>query len=167
MPTSTLQFCRPARFRRHASGTCPLRGPWLIGLPRINPRLWAAVSHRISFAAVRAHVSHLSRTRRGREPLKLVLAALYARPLSPKELPLDSGTAHTGSCFDIGKGLDHSVGNSREQAVLPSLESKVHISNGDTQSIGEARGPLSNLFCTERQSPNFLVADLANHTVGV
>jgi len=89
-------FCRAVLVRRYAGGTRPLRGPWLIGLPRINRRLWATVSQSLSFAAAHAHVSHLARTRRGREPSKLALAALHARPLSPKELRLDSSAAHTG-----------------------------------------------------------------------
>jgi len=106
---------RAALFRCHAGRTGPLRGPWLIGLPRINRRLWAAVSRRITFAAP-AHVSHLARTRRGREPSKLLLAVLHPGLLSPKELRLDSSAAHTGILLRHRQGLDHSVSNSRERA---------------------------------------------------
>jgi len=116
MTTSMPQFCRAALSRRHAGGTCPLRGPWLIGLPRINRRLWAAVSRIITLAAAPAHVSHLARTRRGREPSKLVLAVLHPGLLSPKELRLDSSAAHTGILLRHRQGLDHSVSNSRERA---------------------------------------------------
>jgi hypothetical protein len=64
--------------------------PWaVVDWPRINRRLWAAVSHSISFAAAHADVSHRPRTRRGREPSKLVLAVLHPGLLSPKELRLD------------------------------------------------------------------------------
>src|SRR6516162_3016374 len=116
MTTSMPQFCRAALSRRHAGGTCPLRGPWLIGLPRINRRLWAAVSRIITLAAAPAHVSHLARTRRGREPSKLVLAVLHPGLLSAKELRSDSSAAHTGILLRHRQGLDHSVSNSRERA---------------------------------------------------
>src|SRR6516165_1805996 len=116
MPTSTPQFGRLALFRRHAGGTCPHRGPWLSGLPRINRRLGAAVSHSIRFAATHADVSHLARTRRGREPSKRVLAVLHPGLLSPKERRLDSSAAHTGILLRHRQGLSHSVSNSRERA---------------------------------------------------
>jgi hypothetical protein len=107
---------RAALFRCPAGRTCRLRGPWLIGLPRANRRLWAAVSRRITFATAPAHVSHLARTRRGREPSKLVLAVLHPGLLSAKELRSDSSAAHTGILPRHRQGLDHSVSNSRERA---------------------------------------------------
>ena len=57
-----------------------------------------------------------ARTRRGREPSKLVLAVLHPGLLSAKELRSDSSAAHTGILLRHRQGLDHSVSNSRERA---------------------------------------------------
>ena len=57
-----------------------------------------------------------ARTRRGREPSKLVLAVLHPGLLSPKELRSDSSAALTGILLRHRQGLDHSVSNSRERA---------------------------------------------------
>ena len=57
-----------------------------------------------------------ARTRRGREPSKLVLAVLHPGLLSAKELRSDSSAALTGILLRHRQGLDHSVSNSRERA---------------------------------------------------
>src|SRR5215831_18445312 len=131
MMTSTPLCCRAALFRGHAPyGRFPLNGPWSIGLLRINRRLLAGVSHRVSFAAAHAQVSNRARTRRGRVPSKLMLAVLHAGLLSPKELRFGPRAADTGILLRHRQALGHSVSNSRRADSS---------TNGDAQSIGEAQ----------------------------
>ena len=79
-----------------------------------------------------------ARTRRGREPSELVLAALHAGLLSPRELrsiqarPYGDPASTSASVASFGCVILVS------DPTLRSLESKAHISNGDAQSIGEA-----------------------------
>ena len=104
MTTSMPQFGRAALFCRHAGGTCPLRGPWLIGLPRINRRLWAAVSRRITFAAAPAHVSNRHGPAAVESRRNLCWPSSIQDFFRRRSFGQIQARPTRGSCFDIGKG---------------------------------------------------------------